>query len=931
MSDPEDSSGGGSTPRLAASSAETLYSSVGERSSGGPWGDFGPVAAATASPAEDERGRFEASDPTAMLQRGFRVGRFTVLELLGKGGMGVVFSAYDDILDRRVALKLVHERRADARWQARILREAKALARLSHPNVVQIYEAGEFGQKIYLAMELIQGGTLREWLRGRAEAEGDASGDGATAPARPVYQEVLRCFESAGRGLAAAHRVGLVHRDFKPDNVLVGEDGRVYVVDFGLVSGVEVEADEEAMKGLATSVLAERLRALDPDLTQEGAIMGTVSYMSPEQLDGRPSTALSDQFSFCVALYEALHGARPFTGATVEAIRGNISANHRAAVSERREVPPHVRSAIERGLAIDPSARWPSIEELLDVLARDPSRRRRRLLGWTFVAILVVSSLLGYQALERHENALCLDRGEVAVDEWAEARPSIEGVFLGTDSPIREDTWSRVDDVLSTWAGEWSEARADACLAVRRREDFAPRREVCLERQAVQFRGLISALEEIDKEGVGNAVRAAGKLPRVARCQSANLLLLAVESEADGTGRGGADTARAQLARARGFLYTGGYSRGREIVDEVLAAGQGAIDDAVRAEALLLRARFLRKAGDFERAREEARGTFFLAGRIGHDRVATEASIVLLGITGADLGEAGGVERWKPLAEMLLARLGLDRESLAGTYHLTLGAGYRRSGAYHEAEQHYQLAREIYAATLGPSDPALAQVENNLGILREAQGDKEGALVHLARGLELVSVALGADHPEVAMYLGNIGTTYMLMGEFERSIEYILRALEIEERIYDDNHPQIGFSLHTLSTAQEQLGRNKEARAGYQRAAKIFEKHYGKDHEYVFAVILGMANIAWSEGDREEALAGYERVVEHEESLEGAKTEDRASALFTLAEALGDMEREPARARALAEKALELYRSMGEYTPPAADNVARWLELHPAP
>ena len=926
MANTDDSPREDRVPRLSPSSAETLRST--EDPSSGLDAAGRDVDAATSGSTEDGREGLSAARSSVALKRGDRVARFTVLEKLGQGGMGVVYSAYDDILDRRVAIKLVHERRADARWQARILREAKALARLSHPNVVQIYEAGEYGHKIYLAMELIRGVTLREWLRRRRVEAGRR--EGPPGQAKQAYQDILRCFERAGRGLAAAHGVGLVHRDFKPDNVLVGDDGRVCVVDFGLVSGSASDHEDEAVSGIETSVLAERLRALDPDLTVEGSIMGTVSYMSPEQLDGRPTDDLSDQYSFCVALYEALYGSRPFAGATVEEMRSNVRSGRRAPAVENRAVSTLVRSAIERGLRVEPSARWPSLTELLNVLSHDPSRRRRRLFAAGSVVALACLAFFASQAAERHAEAQCLDLGEVVVVDWDGARPEVEDVFLSSDSPIGADTWSRVETSLDTWSQQWSQARSGACLAVRRGEEFGARKELCLDAQLVEFRGLLGALKEVDRGGIGNAVRATAKLPRVATCQSPSWLLLSAEPAADEAKRAMVEDARVELARARGYLYTGAYPRGLELVSDVLDRDESELDDAVRAEALLLSSRFLRKSGDFERATQEAKAAFFLAGRIGHDRVATEASIVLLGITSAELGEPGSVERWRPFAEMLLARLGLDREMLAGTYHLALGAGYRSSGAYVEAAAHYERAREIYAATLGAHDPALAQVENNLGTLREVQGDKEGALVHLRRGLEIASAALGPDHPDVATYLGNISTTYMMMEEYEKSIEYGLRGLAIEEQTYDANHPQIGISLLTLSMARDLLGNEKEALVGYERAATIFREHYGEEHPNYAVVLIGIANIRWSEGAHEEALATYERVVAIYEGLEGASVENHASALFSLAQALAEVGRDLARARALAERSLELYRSMGEYRPAAADTVEEWLQEHPA-
>ena len=275
------------------------------------------------------------------------IGRFAVLRKLGEGGMGAVYAAYDEQLERRVALKLLHD--GD---HARLLREAQALARLSHPHVVQIYEAGEFEGHVFVAMEYVEGPTLAAWL--------------AAAP-REV-DEILEVFVQAGRGLAAAHERGLVHRDFKPGNVIVGDDGRVRVLDFGLARARESLATPRPTEPAAAPRTGD-VGLLSSTLTRTGALVGTPAYMSPEQYAGLPIDARSDQFSFCAALYEGLYGQRPFGGETLLELSGNVIAGEVRPPPPRPDVAPAIAAAIVRGLAADPADRWPSIDELLAVLA----------------------------------------------------------------------------------------------------------------------------------------------------------------------------------------------------------------------------------------------------------------------------------------------------------------------------------------------------------------------------------------------------------------------------------------------------------------------------------------------------------------------------------------------------------------------------------
>jgi serine/threonine protein kinase len=313
-----------------------------------------------------------------------RIGRFVVESMLGAGGAAVVYAARDPQLERRVAVKVLRSQ-ADETSAERLLREARAMAQLSHPNVVTVYEAGVFGAgDVFIAMELVPGRTLAAWLR----------------EAAPSWPEVLDRFVAAGRGLAAAHEVGIVHRDFKPSNVLVGDDGRVRVGDFGLARAAEaselpVRAPDPA------SVSTGAISAEWASLTQTGALVGTPSFMSPEQFEGEAATAKSDQFSFCVALFRALFDRPPFAGETIRELAREVRAG-RVQPPPRSGVPATVTSAVLRGLSSAPEQRHPSMHALLEELERG-RRPRSRLPRWialgSAVAIVVagtvVAALLG--------------------------------------------------------------------------------------------------------------------------------------------------------------------------------------------------------------------------------------------------------------------------------------------------------------------------------------------------------------------------------------------------------------------------------------------------------------------------------------------------------------------------------------------------------
>jgi predicted Ser/Thr protein kinase len=349
------------------------------------------------------------------------IGRYAVLQMLGEGGMGTVYAVYDDRLDRRVALKLVKGSQSDAA-RSRMLREAQAMAKLSHPNVVPVYEVGEERGQLFVAMEYVQGVTLRQW---------------SDAQARD-WADVLERYIQAGRGLAAAHAQGLVHRDFKPHNAMVGDDGRVRVLDFGLAARYGGSEDEVEMSGRTPR---PREAALDTPITETGSVMGTPAYMAPEQFAAGVVDRRSDQFSYCVALWEALYGTRPFKG---DDVAQSLERVKRGALEPtvRTDVPAGVREALERGLKLEPDERWPSMEQLLSKLesfteVRLPSAPRdvRVVEAWTTLfavgiwsAVLFVEVLLRWAIRERDGVPV----GDRQLGRSSIAYPSYVDVFYDT-------------------------------------------------------------------------------------------------------------------------------------------------------------------------------------------------------------------------------------------------------------------------------------------------------------------------------------------------------------------------------------------------------------------------------------------------------------------------------------------------------------------
>jgi eukaryotic-like serine/threonine-protein kinase len=350
-------------------------------------GDFlaEPAAQRVAERLAQRSGEAEDESGPAPLVSGTSVGRYVIERKLGSGGMGVVYVADDPELGRKVAIKLVRPlppRRMDpGGGRARLLREAQAMAQLTHPNVVAIHDVGTLGEQVFIAMEYVEGSTLTDWLRAR----------------RRTWREIVTLFTECGRGLVAAHAKGIIHRDFKPDNVWVGEDGRARVLDFGLARAARNPAGKQRSPDAAAAGegrWSPRHPMLDTTVTQPGVFLGTPPYMAPEQLRGESGDARSDQFSFCVALYSALYGELPFKGETIASLLQQMQEARIPQPLKSSRVPSWLRRVLLRGLSPEPAARYESMDRLLEELAPRARISRRFLLPGAALAIAAAAAVL---------------------------------------------------------------------------------------------------------------------------------------------------------------------------------------------------------------------------------------------------------------------------------------------------------------------------------------------------------------------------------------------------------------------------------------------------------------------------------------------------------------------------------------------------------
>ena len=770
-----------------------------------------------------------------------RVGRYVVLRRLGAGCMGVVVTAYDPELDRQIAIKLIHPRvakREDAR--ARMLREAKGLARLSHPNVVQIHDAGTINGRVFIAMELVDGQPLSRWCE---------------AAERSV-EDMLAVFGEAGRGLAAAHDAGLVHRDFKPDNVLVDRDGRARVLDFGLVRatddgepreraqpspavliGTEPTLEVSLGRASETGSLNELLSSseLEVELTHGGQIMGTPAYMSPEQWTGQRTDARSDQFSFCVALWEALYGQRPFTGRTVHQLATATTAGTITEPSSAVRLPRRIRSALERGLRVDPAQRWDSMHALLRELRADDWNRTSLPLAIGALSLFGVLAWgrYGGQADAPPTPPACEGAGERIVEVWNPERAAqITAAFAATDVPsARID--GEVHEALDDYARRWKAAAEHNCMATHVRGEQSDAlldlRTRCLDRRLAEVDALLEVLARADGETVDQALSAIEDLPSLRGCEPDRVseVQQAMPDEPDRAAR--VEPLRRRLLGARASLDTGRFVEASErlgpLGDEIAALDF----PPLTAEYEVEHGRLLARIDRWEDAAATLQRGFFGATALRDDELALRAAIWLAELEGAQRQREEQAKLWADQAQALLERGGgrLQLPEQASDLADTVSWNAYLAGDFAAART--EAARGL--ALL--DDAELAAPSRRLALLLDrgaaeyAAGDLAAAEASFRAALELAEATVGRDNARATGALNNLSVTYSAQGEFERARALLEESVATRERALGPDNTSVGVGLSNLADVLLELADGEAAVAAAERGHAILQASLG--------------------------------------------------------------------------------------------------------
>jgi tetratricopeptide (TPR) repeat protein/predicted Ser/Thr protein kinase len=834
------------------------------------------------------------------------IGRFQILRRLGQGGMGVVFSAYDEELDRRVAIKLLRgDRLRDPEARQQFRSEAQAMARLSHPNVVQIYEVGEHEEQLYIAMEFVQGRTLRRWWQEHTS-----------------WRERLAVIAQAGRGLEAAHAAGLVHRDFKPDNVMIDAGGRARVLDFGLA-----QTREDRIAAAIGSVALQL-----PGSRQTGAntrgIAGTPAYMAPEQQANGTVDPRGDQFSFCVVLYEAVYGERPFQAATAEALAEAIAQGRVKPPRRDRGAPRWLERAILRGLAVDPAARWPTIGALLAIVERDPARRRR---GWLATAVAAGSLAIAAATIVGARDSAagrCSDAEQRLVGVWDEANAeAVRKAMLATGLPYAERAWQTTKAALDRYARDWSTMHVDACEATHVRGEQSAElldlRMGCLRRALAELDALVAVLATSDPTTVEHAARAPGLLPRLDACADAEALYHPRRPEPGVVAA--AEALRDELATVKALIRVGRFAAARDALTPLLARAEALGEPTALADVLFFHGDLAGKLGDYEAASRGIERSFTRALAGQDDQAAARAAIESIFVSGYFRALLPEGERWQAIAEALLERMGEDgllrarhasyvavlheergdkvgaaelhRRSIAGNRRVgappfTIAAGLNNlavalgnSGQLDEAIAAYEEALAIYREVVGEQHPNYATTVDNMATAYSARGDLDAALTMHLDALRRREALIGPTHPSLGVTLANIAGVYLDRGETERALPFAERAVAITRAALGDEHPLALSCAVGLAHVITRGGDLARARAEIERIMAVLAgtaSHRPQDLAYPTLV---RAEIDLAAGEPAAAAEGFARVLELRTIMDGATHRELGLATFGLVRA----------------------------------------------
>jgi tetratricopeptide (TPR) repeat protein len=850
----------------------------------------------------------EASQPspsTDAMAPGDRIGRYLVIGKLGAGGMGVVYSAYDPELDRKVAIKLLHDSTSErpgagpgpdmhrargkvmhalfgdeppstgpgaspplGAGQQRLLREAQAAARVNDPAVVTVHDVGQHRGRVFVAMEFVQGRTLSAWSRERDRG----------------WREVIDVMTRAGSGLVAAHAAGLIHRDFKPDNVMLGDDGRVRVMDFGLVRADASEVSDSGELRPTTDALAL-------ELTAGGTTMGTPAYMSPEQHRGKVLDARTDQFSFCIALWEALYGERPFGGGSIASVAAAIMQGNRRPPTDR-DVPRAIHAILVRGLETDPDKRWPSMRELVDALRRDPLRLRRRAVAGIAVLAVVGGGLAFQRAQHASAVAGCRTDAQAIASVWNdETRRDLTKHIVDTRVTYAATSSETIARRLDEHAAQWSSLLEAVCVASVDGDTLAYPADAraCLDERRGDLEGAITALGSVDATSVRGAVAIATSLVSPDECVDASAAALRAIQHGDRSSD--------SLAAARGTIRAARRESMLRRFDAAANTLAPLLDETsapiVVAWAKLALGEVEERRGDYAKAQTLLVDAAFEAEAAGDEASVVQAASALVWVIGYRRGKPADAEYWIRWGRVLADRLGVA-ESLPGAVLLErLGMVEASRQAYDDALAHLQHALDIKRAELGPDHPEVALALNSLGNVQIQREGPAAAQPIWEEALGILERALGDTHPDLGVVLANLAQVQYRLGDIDASRRLLERAIAIQRAELGANHPEVAKQLVNLGMILQTKGDYAASKRVLLEAKAALLATHGPAHRSLGALAQQLGKVEIASGNLDAGIAILEEGLAILEQVLGPTDVDIAVGLSALGgahEKRGDLE-----------------------------------------
>jgi tetratricopeptide (TPR) repeat protein len=854
--------------------------------------------------------------PAAELARGTLVGRYVVLDKLGEGGMGIVYGAFDPELDRKVAIKVLQgagEGGSSGSDQAWLLREAQALARLAHPNIVTVHDVGslppgdrgrEAKPQVFVAMELVDGMTMREWLKAKAR----------------TWREVVPVLLAAGEGLSAAHDVGLVHRDFKPENVLVGNDGRVRVMDFGLA---RLRDGEDAI-GLPSSSrspaspLDSTKSPLSAELTEAGHVVGTPAYMAPEIYEEHPADATTDQFAFGVTLFESLYHTRPYDKKELQPSR---SAPPKAKIPAEARVPAQLQRIALRAIAIDPKQRFASMKELLAQLAIDPNARRRRI-AVAAGALGVLAALGGGMFLfARHRSEQCTGAELRLAGAWDGAvKAKVHEAFVKTKKPFAEKSYTGLVRALDAYTTKWTEAVTESCKATRVRgeqtEEVLLLRGDCLDERLEEVRALGGILAEADAGLVEKGDKIVEGLEAIADC--ANVAMLRSPGVPPADIRDRIIELDKKFAIAKAQLIAGNYLPALTLAQQTADGALAIHWEPIAAEAYGLRGAALLAVGNTEDANREFQQATWAAERGKRDDVVAYSALSTASLIAIGLGKPADAQIWLDLGVAATARVGADPRLEARRYSVASMIAAER-GDLKTAVELYEKGYPSAVQAMGGKDvPGMASIEADFATTLAKSGAYGKALPHYEHALALRTESVGEEHPDTAQIMSNLGLALHHTGDLARAKATFARALAIREKLFGKKHPFLIATLDNYAELLETEGDHAGAVEMVERAVKIAEVVPGKSHPAYHQIATDSAKMLTSAGRYADAHRVLDEVFEIEDKTQSSILPQTQTVRATLAIA----EKAWPDAESYAQKAVATFEAQG-----GPENPALWNPL----